>query len=102
MHANLGLQLDFCNPLQRLAQNSGFELKLPFVGNVLVVASAALLEVGTAGFDAIGRRFDQLGNRASGEPGLLLTDIGFDSLSRQHEGNKDGHAAAVCGGRGAG
>ena len=44
MQANLGFQLDlyFCNPLQRLAQNFSLALQLPLVGNVLVVASAAL------------------------------------------------------------
>jgi len=58
MQPNLGLQFDVCNPLQRLAQNSSLELQLPFVGNVLVVASAALPEVRTASLDSIGLRFD--------------------------------------------
>ena len=60
MQADLGSQLDFCNALQRLAQNASLELQLPLVRNVLVMASAALLEVGAAGCDAIGRQFDQL------------------------------------------
>src|SRR5208337_1650427 len=64
MQANRGFQFDFRNPLQRLAQNSSLELQLPLVGYVLVMASAALPEVRTASFDAIGRRFDQLRHRA--------------------------------------
>src|SRR5208337_2296379 len=58
VQANLGLQLDLCNPLQRLAQNFGLELQLPLVRNVLVMAAAALPEVRAASLDAIGRRFD--------------------------------------------
>ncbi len=60
MEANLGFQFDLCNPLQRLAQDFSFGLKLPFVRNVLVMASATLPEVRAAGVDPIGRRLDQL------------------------------------------
>src|ERR1039458_2676180 len=67
MQPNLSFQLDFRNPLQRLAQNYGLELQLPLVRNVLVMASAALPEVRTASFDAIRRGFDQLRNPAERE-----------------------------------
>ena len=60
MQPHLGLQLDFRDAPQRLAQNFSFEFNLPLIGNVLVVASAALPEIGTPSFDAIGRRFDQV------------------------------------------
>src|SRR5258708_2117191 len=102
MQAQLRLQLNFCNPLQRLAQNCGLKLKLPLVGNVLVMASAALLEVGTSRFDAIGCRFDHLHNRAAREPGLLLPDLGLNSLPWEHKRHKHRHAATVRAGRGAG
>jgi hypothetical protein len=95
VQANLGFQFDFRNPPQRLAQNSSFELQLPLVGNVLVMASAALPEVRTARFDAIGRRFDQLRHRASREPRLLLPDLGLNPLSRQHKRHQHRHAAPV-------
>ena len=95
MQPNLGLQLDLRNPLQRLAQNSSFELQLPLVGNVLVMASAALPEIRTARLDAIRRRFDQLRHRAAREARLLLPDVGLDLFPGQNKRNKHRHAAPV-------
>jgi hypothetical protein len=99
MQSNLGRQVDFRDPLQRLAQNFSFELQLPLVGNVLVMASAALTEVRTARLDAIGRRFDHLRQRTSRKPRLLLPDLGLNPLPRQHKRHKHRHAAAVRAGR---
>jgi len=79
-----------------------FELKLPFIRNVLVVTSPTLPEVWTARFDAIRRRFDQLRHRASSEPLLLLLDFDVNLLPRQHKRDKHRHASPVRAGRGAG
>jgi hypothetical protein len=98
VQANLGLQFDLRNPLQRLTQDFSFELQLTLVWDVLVVASAALLEVRTARLDAIGRPVDQLRYRASREPRLLLSDLDVNPLPRQHKRNKHGHASPVCAG----
>ena len=95
MQAKVGLQFDFCDPLQRLAQNASFEFQLSLVGDVLVMASAALAEVRTTSFDAVGRRFDQLRDRPAREARLLLPDLGLDSFARQHKRHKDRHAAPV-------
>src|ERR1700691_4508469 len=75
MQPNLGGEFDFCNPAQRFAQNVGLEFELPRVGNVLIMAPATLAEVGTAWLDAIGRRFDQLRERAARETRLFLPDL---------------------------
>jgi len=73
---------------------------LLLVGNVLVVASAAALEVWTLRRDALRR---SLKNRFQARPGktrLLLGQVGFDLLAGQHEGNEDGFAAsALVGGK---
>ena len=102
MQANLRFQLDFRNPLQRLAEDSSLELQLPLVGNVLVMASAALPEIRTARFDAVRRGFDQLRHRAACEARLLLPDVGLDLFPRQNKRHKDRHAAAIRPRRGAG
>ena len=100
MQPNLGLQFDFRNPLQRLAQNLRFELQLALVRNVLIMAAAALLEVWAARLDAIGRCFDQLRDGAAREPRLLLPDLGLNLFPGQHERHEHRHAAAVgAGGR---
>ena len=95
MQTNLGLQFDLCNPLQSLTQNAGFEFQLTLVGNVLVMASAALPEVWAASFDAIGRCLDQLHYRATRESRLLLPDLDVYSFSGQYKRNKHRHAAPV-------
>ena len=82
MQANFGLQFNFRNPLQRLAQNSGFEIELALVRNVLVVAPAALAKVWTTSFNAIGGCLDQVRHSAAREPRLLLRYLGVDSLTR--------------------
>src|SRR5882762_10844048 len=95
MQVNFGLQLDLCDPLQSLTQNACFEFQLTLVGNVLVVASAALPEVWAESFDAIGRRLDQLHHRATREPRLLVPDLDVNSFSGQYKRNKRRHAAPV-------
>ena len=95
MQANPGFQLDLRDPLQRLAENFSLEFQFPIVGDVLVMASAALLKVRTASFDAVGRGFDQLRNGGAREAGFLLPDFSFDPLPRQHKGHKDSHTASV-------
>ena len=54
MHANLRFKLDLAHALQGFAQNCNFELQLPLIRNVLIMASAALPEIWTTRFDAIG------------------------------------------------
>jgi hypothetical protein len=95
MQMKLGLELDFGDPLQRFAQDFSFELQLMLVWNVLIVASAALLEVWTARFDAIGRGFDQLRHRSAREPRLLLPDLDVNPLPRQHKRHEHRHVAAI-------
>ncbi len=102
MQANLGLQFDFRNPLQRLAQNPSLEFQLPLVGNVLVMASAALPEVRTARLDAIGRSFDQLRHRSACKPRLPMPDFGLDFFPGQHKRHKHRHTAPVRASRSAG
>src|ERR1039457_26773 len=99
MQPNLSFQLDFRNPLQRLAQNYSLELQLPLVRNVLVMASAALPKVRTASFDAIGRRLDQLRHQPAREARLFLPDLSLNPLPRQHKRHKHRHAAPVRSGR---
>jgi len=62
---------------------------------VLIMASAALAEVGTVGCDAVWRRFDDNVGVCAGEPGLLLRERGFDFFSGKDEGYEDGLAAAA-------
>jgi hypothetical protein len=102
MQPNLSRQFNLRDPPQRLAQNFSFELQLPLVGNMLVVASAALAKVRATSLDAIGRRLDPLRHRAAREPRLLLPDLGVNSFTGQHEWNKHGHAAPVRAGGSAG
>src|SRR3979411_2575956 len=95
MQTNLGLQFDFCNPLQCLAQNSSLEFQLSLVGNVLVMASAALPEVRTPRFDTIGRRLDQLRYPAARASKLLFPDLDVNPPPRQYKRNKYRHAPPV-------
>src|SRR3979411_1859784 len=99
MQTNLGLQFDFCNPLQCLAQNSSLEFQLSLVGNVLVMASAALPEVRTPRFDTIGRRLDQLRYRAARESRLLLPNLDVNPPPRPDKRNKYSHAPPARAGR---
>ena len=101
MQLNLILQLDFRNALQGLAQNLRFESQLALVRNVLIVATAAALEIRAARLDSIGRSLDQTRDVTPSETGLLLPYLGFHLLSRQHKWNKYSHAAPVETGSGA-
>ena len=99
MQPNLSRQFNLRDPPQRLAQNSSFELQLPLVGDVLIMASATLAEIRTASFDAIRRRFDQPRNRAARESRLLLLDLSLNFFSRQNKRHKHRHAAPIRTGR---
>src|SRR5260370_13374400 len=83
MQPNLSRQFNLRNALQRLAQNSSFELQLPLVANVLVMASPTLAKVRAASLDAIGRRLYQLRHRAPRDLSLLLPDLDLNFFSTQ-------------------
>ena len=102
MQANLGLQTNFCDALKSFAENLRFEFELALVGNVLVVAAAALLKIRAAGSDAVGGCVKELGEGGAGETGLFLVEFGLDFFAGENEGDEDGHAAAIGAGGSAG
>jgi len=94
MQAKVGIQFDFCDPLQRLAQNASFKFQLSLVGNVLVMASAALAKYG------------QRASMRSGDASIsCVTSLARSQASLavsrprlfrpQHKRHKDRHAAPV-------
>ena len=81
MQLNLGFQLDLRDALESLPQNPSLEFRLPIVGNVLIVTTAALSKILASCFDAIRRRFDHPRHRAACKSGFFLPDFGFDLFS---------------------
>ncbi len=79
-------------PRQRFAQNVGFVAKLQFVGNVLIVASAAYAEVWTGRNGAIRRRRLDLRHAAANEFFARLHRLDGYALVRQDERGKHGVA----------
>jgi len=99
MNPDLTRQFELGRAPQRLAQNFFLDLKLMFVGCVLVVTSSALAEVWTGRLGALcGRRDHRLGMSAR-ETRFLLGQSGFDFFSGQHERHEHCLSAAMLIGR---
>ena len=84
----LGIQFQPGNTAQVFFQNGSFDFKLMFVVSLLIVASAAALEVGATRIDAPrggGKNSVQLSAR---EPGLLFPKNCFHSFAGQDKRNK--------------
>ncbi len=77
-------------PRKRFAQNFGFVAKLQFVGNVLVIASAAYAEVWAWRNGTIGRRRLDLRHAAANEFLACLQRLDRYALVRQDERGKHG------------
>ena len=95
MDLDLAGQIELRGAAQSLAQDFFLDLELVFVAGVLIMASAALAEVGTGGCDAVRGRFDDRVGVGAGEAGFLFGERGFDFFSGKNKGYEDGLAAAV-------
>jgi hypothetical protein len=65
------------------------------ISSVLVVASAAKLEVSTAGSDALWRRFQDLFGPSAGKSLLLLSDSDLDLFAIKHKRDEESFAAPM-------
>ena len=95
MHLQISHQLELGDPTEALFENRSFDLKLVIVGGVLVLASAATLEVRAFWLNAMWRRTQNLMNARPSEFCLVLVKTGFDLLSFENEGGKYGLSASV-------
>jgi hypothetical protein len=92
-------KVDFGDALNRLTQNGLLQFELPFVADVLIVASAALTEVGAARTDAVRRRTENALNLRSRKTGLLFDDPGFNAFAGQGQRNEDRFTSTLRVGR---
>src|SRR5579863_3596609 len=79
---------NLAHPAELLPQDFDLTGKLKIVRRVLVVAAAAALEQRAGRLDAVGRRFDYLGQARID----ALAKLDADVLSGEHEGHQD-HSA---------
>src|SRR6266705_6282819 len=79
---------ELSDSLESVANLLEFDLKLMFVIDVLVCASAAPAEIRTLGRYAIWRRFEQLDQFSFGELLFLAHDFGRDLLALDCERNE--------------
>ena len=94
MDANLVFQLNFPYALQRLAQNLSLEFELPLIGNVLVVATSALLEISAARLNTSLDASTICETVPRAKPGLPSA-FRLRPVRRQHKRHENRHAAAV-------
>jgi len=95
MDLDIDWQLQLGRSPQGFAQDFFLDFELMFVAGVLVVATAAWAEVGTAGLDALrGRRDDLIGTGAC-KAGLLLGKRGVNFFPRKHKWHEYGLASAA-------
>lgn len=99
MDLNLRQRFELGSAAEGFAQNLLLDLKLMFVGGVLVMAASAAREIRAGGRDATGRGLDDRFDVRASESGLLLGDGRFDFFAGYNEGQKGGLAAAAFIGR---
>ena len=87
---------DASDARKRLAQNRSFENHLRVVGNVLIVAAAALCEVRAGGGGALGGRRHDLLHAAADKLLLALHLTDAYHFFRQHVGHKNGAAVLMA------
>jgi len=95
MYLDLTRQFKLGNPAQILAQDFFLDLELMFVAGVLVLASAATPEVGTAGLDAVRRGLKDTLNSGAREAGLLFREFRLNFLPIQSERDEYGLAGSA-------
>lgn len=84
--------IDAPDAAQSFAENVGFEFELRFVGNLLVIAAAAIAEVAAVRDEAFGRRLQHLFEFRANEFLFLLDGVGADQFSGHHERNENRRA----------
>src|SRR5215470_1804730 len=95
MDLRLGWQLEFGDTSQILVQDFGFDPQLLLIRGVLVVASAATLEVWARRINTQGRGFQDALRLGSRKSRFLFRDGRFNLLASEYEGNKYGFSPAV-------
>lgn len=96
MDLDINRQFDLGRTPKALAQDFFLDLKLMFVARVLIVASAALHEIGAAWLDSLQRRLDDSVRVSANEAGLLLGDVGFYFFSAQNKWDEHSLSASAC------
>src|SRR3954452_12231365 len=95
MNSDLFLPFKLRSARQRLAQDLFLVLGLVLVIDVLILAFAALEEIFAARFDPLRRRRHDLDEFGAREAALFLAQVDLSLFAGDHEGNKDGLAAAA-------
>jgi len=95
MDYELFRQFNFCDSPQAFLEDGGLDFKLMFVAGVLVMATAATLEIRTQWCDPLRRWCKDLLSPSTGESRLLLFDCGFDPLPFQNEWDKNSLTESV-------
>ena len=81
--------IDFADAAQHFAQNRGLAVELILVTGVLILAAAAVLEVGAEGRDARSGRLDDLEQMGARQIVFDAVHPGVHGLARQHERSED-------------
>src|SRR3954469_13724153 len=89
MQLDFAIPFEFALPAQGFAQHSRFDLELMLVAGVLVVASAAALEIWTARLDARDRGTRDFLSMRAHEAALLVECFGLHLLAFKDERQED-------------
>ena len=95
MNLEFALQFNFGHAAQVLAQNFFLDLELMLVAGVLIMASAAAVEVWARWRDPMRGRLHNCFGVCACESGLLFCESRLDLFSGQHEGNEHSLSAAT-------
>src|SRR4029077_4659497 len=80
---------DPAEPPEEIADLFVFELQLRWVGDVLILAPAAIAEVAARGRDSVRRRLNDPAKPRATEALFCLSDFGFDHFGDLNEWDED-------------
>ena len=95
MNVDLMIEIKLRRAAKRFTQDLLFDFELMFIAGVLVVAAAALAEIGAGGRNAMRGRLDDRISFGAREAGLMFGEGSFDFFSGKNERDEDGFAARM-------
>ena len=95
MYLNFGFQIEFADSGKRFVEYCGFDFELVLVTGVLIVTTAAALEVRAVGRNPSRRGGNNLLDFSASKCGLIVVQACLDSFTLQNEGQENRFPAAT-------
>src|SRR5581483_1989151 len=99
MNLQFNCQIEFCNPKQILFENGGFDCELMLIAGMLIMASAATLEIWAHGLNPMRRSLQNLIGAPPRKATLLLVKCRINFFAFKNEWQKYCLAASLLVGR---